>query len=80
MKDKWKHVVMAGVVMVIFGAAGCAVTPQPYEYRNDLDEKPGPGLFSGEAGGFVIMGEKSRQKIPHEKTPPDSKKPVDSKE
>jgi len=62
MKDKWKHVVMAGVVMVIFGAAGCAVTPQPYEYRNDLDEKPGPGLFSGEAGGFVIMGESSRLK------------------
>ena len=71
---------MAGVIVLVFGTAGCALNPQPFEYHNDLDEKPGPGLFSGDKGGLVIIGEKSRQKIPHEKTPPDSKKPVDSKE
>jgi hypothetical protein len=80
MKRKWKHVFMAGMVILACGTIGCALAPEPFEYHNDRDEKPGPGLFSGEAGGFVIMGEKSRQKIPHEKTPPDSKKPVDSKE
>ena len=48
MKPKWKHAVMAGVVTVVLGISGCGLNPQPFEYHNDLDEKPGPGLFSGE--------------------------------
>jgi hypothetical protein len=35
---------------------GCASAPQPFDYHEDRDEKPGPGLFSGEEGGFVIFG------------------------
>lgn len=50
--------------MMVFGTNGCTLTPQPLEYHNDRDEKPGPGLFSGEAGGFVIMGESSKLKNP----------------
>ena len=36
--------------------AGCATSLQPFDYHDDRDEKPGPGLFSGEEGGFVIHG------------------------
>lgn len=41
--------------------AGCAASPQPFEYHDDRDEKPGPGLFSGDRGGVVIHGESSKQ-------------------
>jgi len=37
--------------------AGCAASPQPFEYHDDRDEKPGPGLFSGDRGGLVVYGE-----------------------
>ena len=40
---------------------GCAVTPQPFEYHDDRDEKPGPGLFSGDQGGYTIFGESPDQ-------------------
>ena len=49
-------------------AAGCAASPQPFEYHDDRDEKPGPGLFSGDRGGFVIHGE-SRGQAEEEKAP-----------
>ena len=42
---------MAAALMV-----GCAASSQPFDYHDDRDEKPGPGLFSGEKGGFVIYG------------------------
>ena len=35
---------------------GCAGSPQPFDYHDDREEKPGPGLFSGEEGGFIIRG------------------------
>ncbi|BBO75179.1 hypothetical protein DSCW_25960 [Desulfosarcina widdelii] len=41
--------------------AGCAASPQPFEYHDDRDEKPGPGLFSGDRGGVVVYGESSKQ-------------------
>jgi hypothetical protein len=40
---------------------GCAASPQPFEYHDDRDEKPGPGLFSGDRGGVVVYGESSKQ-------------------
>jgi hypothetical protein len=46
---------------LIAGLAGCARSPQPFDYRDDRDEKSGPGLFSGEEGGFVIYGEPPAQ-------------------
>ncbi|WP_319524115.1 hypothetical protein [uncultured Desulfosarcina sp.] len=48
--------------------AGCAASPQPFEYHDDRDEKPGPGLFSGDRGGFVIQGE-SRDGAEEKKIP-----------
>jgi hypothetical protein len=49
------------VVFLVAGIAGCASTPQPYTYHDDRDEKPGPGLFSGEKGGYIIYGEPPAQ-------------------
>ena len=51
MKAKWFGMMLAAALMV-----GCATSPQPFDYHDDRDEKPGPGLFSGEKGGFVIEG------------------------
>ena len=44
------------MILMGFGLAACASTPQPFDYHDDRDEKPGPGLFSGNAGAFVIPG------------------------
>ena len=66
--------------MAVFWLAGCALTPEPFEYHNDLDEKPGPGLFSGDKGGFVIIGEDSKlknHKNHKDKAVPPSDNPVD---
>ncbi len=57
--------------VLVAGLGGCASSPQPFEYHNDLDEKPGPGLFSGEKGGYIIYGEPPAQKQGPEKTPAD---------
>jgi hypothetical protein len=55
MKPKWKWICLVSAILLIFGVSGC-VTPQPFAYKDDRDEKPGPGLFSGDEGGFVIYG------------------------
>ena len=60
------------VVFLVIGAAGCASTPQPFEYHDDRDEKPGPGLFSGEQGGFFIYGKSVEKKTDLRKKPTDS--------
>lgn len=57
------------VVLLGFGSAGCAWKTQPYEYHDDRDEKPGPGLFSGEEGGFIIYGEGLEKKEPKKASP-----------
>lgn len=44
------------VVLVALGLAACGKAT-PLDYVPEADEmKPGSGLFSGEAGGFVIYG------------------------
>jgi len=35
---------------------GCATPPQPFDYQPDNELKPGPGLFTGEAGVYTIHG------------------------
>ncbi|MBC2713626.1 MAG: hypothetical protein HGJ94_22345 [Desulfosarcina sp.] len=66
-----KQTLLVMLAVLIIGVAGCASTPQPFEYHDDRDEKPGPGLFSGDDGGFVIHGRTSDQKTDVEKTPVD---------
>ena len=70
MKMKWIFLLTAAAL--IAGFTGCASLPQPFVYHDDRDEKPGPGLFSGEKGGFIIYGEPPVEKGGPEKTPMDS--------
>jgi len=77
MAHQWKHAVMAGVVMVVLCISGCSLTPQPFEYHHDRDEKSGPGLFSGDKGGFVILGENSKLKNQKKKVPTGSDSSID---
>ena len=71
MKSRWKWICLVLVVLLVIGIAGCASTPQSFEYHDDRDEKPGPGLFSGEEGGFVIYGESVEEKTEVKKAPVD---------
>jgi hypothetical protein len=58
MKPLLKKILRGGVVLIMaFGIAACAATPTPLVYHDDREEKPGPGLFSGQDGGFLITGE-----------------------
>jgi len=57
MKTKWIFLLTAAALIV--NLSGCASTTQPFAYHDDRDEKPGPGLFSGDEGGFVIYGQTS---------------------
>jgi hypothetical protein len=66
MKMRWIFLLTAAALIAVF--AGCASSPQPLVYHDDRDEKPGPGLFSGENGGFVIYGEPPVQAIDPEET------------
>jgi hypothetical protein len=42
------------VFMLAAGLAACSSAPKPFEYHDVREEKPGPGLFTGEEGGVVI--------------------------
>ena len=69
-KWKWMGLVMAAIA--VFGYGGCASTPLPFVYHDDRDEKPGPGLFSGEEGGFVVYGHSEAEKADTKNTTTDS--------
>lgn len=50
---KLRKTLWAGVLLSAFVVAGCAGI-EPYEPRNDREEGPERGLFSGSEGEFVI--------------------------
>jgi len=64
MTPKWPCLVLA--LFLVFGAAGCAVTTQPFEYHDDRNEKAGPGLLSGEEGGFILYETPKAKKDQHD--------------
>ncbi|HSO20731.1 MAG TPA: hypothetical protein VLT88_14810 [Desulfosarcina sp.] len=70
MNRKWMAIWAAAVVMA--GIAACASPPLPFDYHDDRDEKPGPGLFSGEKGGFVIYGDPAEEQQDVEKASEES--------
>jgi len=72
MMSKWKSIGWVPAVFVLLLLAGCASTPQPFEYHDDRDEKPGPGLFSGEAGGYIIYGKPTEENTDAEEKQVDS--------
>ena len=55
-----------GLVLVVLLTAGCAGI-KPYEPRNDREEGPEKGLFTGSQGEWVILGPKAPQKDREEK-------------
>jgi hypothetical protein len=73
MQKRWFSLLLMG--LLIAGMVGCAATTQPYEYHDDRDEKPGPGLFSGDEGGFVINGEASNQPTDEQTTAVENAQP-----
>ena len=66
-----KLIFLSFVAASMIGVLGCATSPQPFDYHDDRDEKQGPGLFSGEKGGFVIYGESADKTAEAEQTPVD---------
>ena len=63
---------MLWAAAVIAAMVACASPPKPFVYHDDREEKPGPGLFSGDAGGFVIYGGAVKETEEAEKAPSDA--------
>ena len=50
-----RSLILGGVGMWLLLAA-CATPPEPFEYKQSNDLKPGPGIFTGEKGVYTIYG------------------------
>jgi hypothetical protein len=68
--------VLVGVASALL-VAGCATSPEPFEYQQNNELKPGPGIFTGEDGVYTIYGpppkpagESSGEDDPEESDPP----------
>jgi hypothetical protein len=48
-------IVMVGVVLGLL-FTGCATPPEPFDYQQNNELKPGPGIFTGEEGVYTIYG------------------------
>jgi len=69
-KIRWTTVLLLIVVVM----TGCARI-EPYEPRNNREEGPEKGLFTGSQGEWVILGPKAEETDTEEKKRP--QKPVD---
>jgi hypothetical protein len=55
MKALKQCIVLGGVaVSLLIGA--CASSPEPFDYQQSNELKPGPGLLTGEEGVYTIYG------------------------
>jgi len=64
-------IVLAGLAIFLF-LAGCASSPEPFEYEQNNELKPGPGLLTGEEGVYTIYGPppvEEKQSTTEEETP-----------
>ena len=50
-----RRIVVLGV-LAAWLLAGCATPPEPFEYQQSNELKPGPGIFTGEEGVYTIYG------------------------
>jgi hypothetical protein len=55
------HKLIILIVWLAFGLAGCTTPSKPYKYESNRELKPGPGLFSGEDGYFIIYQEEKNR-------------------
>lgn len=46
----------AVVLALVFVFSACATAPEPFEYQQNNELKPGPGLLTGEEGVYTIHG------------------------
>ena len=69
-KIRWTTVLLL-IVVVLVGCAGI----EPYEPRDNREEGPEKGLFSGSQGEWVILGPKAEETDAEEKKRPE--KPAD---
>lgn len=67
------HIFLMLMLCLIVGLSACTSSPEPYEYQPDNELKPGPGLFSGEKGEFVIF------RIPEKTDPENDPSPKEQK-
>ena len=56
------NAVKGWVLGMVIGLAACATSPEPFEYQNTNEVKPGRGVFTGEDGTWTIY----RQPMPAE--------------
>ena len=61
-----RKVLWAGPLLVVLLVSGCTGI-KPYEPRDDREEGPKKGLFTGSQGEWVILGPKAPQKDKEEK-------------
>ena len=64
----------AVLLLIVVVMAGCTGI-EPYEPRNNREEGPEKGLFTGSQGEWVILGPKAEETEPEEKKRP--QKPAD---
>ena len=61
MKTLRRFVVLS--VLALWFLAGCATPPEPFEYQQSNELKPGPGIFTGEEGVYTIYGPPSESAV-----------------
>lgn len=67
---KLGRLLVLGVVGMWLLLAACATSPEPFEYKQSNDLKPGPGIFTGEEGVYTIYSRpKPEQKAPENPGP-----------
>ena len=65
-------IVLLGLTAFLFFES-CASSPEPFEYEQNNELNPGPGLLTGEEGVYTIYGEpgpaKKEEPVPDEEVP-----------
>ncbi len=59
-----KSTIIGWVLGAVICLASCGTTPEPFEYQNTNETKPGRGVFTGEDGVWTIY----RKEVPPEET------------
>jgi hypothetical protein len=77
MHSVMRLVALAGVGFWLL--VGCATSPEPFEYQQSNELKPGPGIFTGKEGVYTIYGPppKTAGESSGEKDPEESDHPAD---
>jgi hypothetical protein len=54
--NSMKQCIVFGGLALFLLIAACATPPEPFEYQQNNELKPGPGILTGEEGVFTIYG------------------------